>query len=114
MHSAGIVKNNLPGTQATVTFQNAIPAMPPSTANLNLLKQYSQISADLGYGAVHPTDLGARGAADISHVANVVTASLSGLGPAGYGSHSTQETLETNTLAIATERAALLIYRLTH
>lgn len=109
-----IVQQQLPGTQATVTFQEAIPAMPPTAKNTQLLKSYSAISNDLGYGAVTALDPGLRGAADISHVAAIVPANLAGLGPYGTGAHSTQETLDIHSLPIATARAAILIYRLTH
>jgi len=95
-------------------FQDGIPAIPPSQNNLNLLNQYSKASLDLGYGEIKLLDPGARGAADISHIANIVSANLAGLGVLGTGAHSTNETLDINSLPIQTERAAILIYRLIH
>lgn len=109
-----IVNSHLPVTEAFITFQDGIPAMPPTTANLELLKKYSQASIKLGYGAVNQLDPGSRGAGDISHIASLVSASLAGLGPVGTGAHSDKETLDIQSLSIQTERAALLIYWLTH
>lgn len=108
-----IVKQHLPGTNATIEFKNGIPAMPPSRSNLWLLKKFSAVNKDLGYGNIRPLDPGMRGAGDISFVANIVSSSLSGLGPIGSGAHTENETLELNSLPITTERAAILIYRLT-
>ena len=105
-----IVNQHLAGTTATITFQDAIPAMPPTTANLALLQKYSQASEKLGYGTIKPFDPGARGAGDISHIASIVTCALAGLGPLGTGEHSVKETLDISSLPIQTERAALLIY----
>jgi glutamate carboxypeptidase len=107
-----LVSQHLTGTSATLSFQDGIPSMPPSQANLDLLELYSEGSEDLGYGKVLPLDPGKRGAGDISHIAALVSACLAGLGPVGTGAHSTQETLDLASLVKQTERAALLIYRL--
>jgi glutamate carboxypeptidase len=108
-----IVAQHLPGTRATVQFEPAIPAMPPTDNNRQLLRQYSAVSEDLGYGAVKALPPGLRGAGDVSHVASIVPANLAGLGPVGYGTHSVIESIELNSLPIQTKKAALLIYRLT-
>lgn len=108
-----IVKQKLSGTKATVTFQDGIPAMSPTMNNLKLLKQYSNVSQDLGQGRIKPLDAGLRGAGDISHIAALVPANHAGLGPAGSGDHSIVEMVELKSLSIQTERAAILIYRLT-
>ncbi len=107
-----IVAQHLPGTRSTIHFQDQIPAMSPSTNNLALLKQYSQVSIDLGYGPVLEFDPKLRGASDISHIAQLVPANLGGLGPYGTGAHSEQETLDIHSLAIATQRTAVLINRI--
>jgi len=107
-----ILDQHLPRTQATIHFEEGIPAMPLSKANLHLLEIYSQVSQDLGYGKVKALDPGKRGAGDISHIANQVPAKLAGLGPVGTGAHSEQESLDLNSLTMQTQRAALLIYRL--
>ena len=107
-----IVAQHLPGTSATITFEDGIPSMPPTEGNLQLLKQYSKVSEELGYGPVKPIDPGLRGAGDISHIAAFVSANLSGLGPIGTDTHSIKETLEIPSLTMQTERTALFIYRL--
>jgi glutamate carboxypeptidase len=111
---AAIVKNHLSGTAASINFQDGIPAMPPTRGNLELLEKYSRASIDLEYGSIKPLDPRIRGASDISHIASIVPASLAGLGALGTGAHSTKETLDVRSLPIQTQRAAVLIYRLTH
>jgi len=108
-----IVKQHLPGTTASISFQDGIPAMSPTPNNLKLLKEYSVVSQDLGFGKVQTLDAGLRGAGDISYVAAIVQASLAGLGPMGDDAHSVKEKLEIPSLSMQTQRAAVLIYRLT-
>lgn len=108
----GIVARHLPGTSAEIAFTDGYPAMAPTEENQALLREYDAISRVLGYGPVLPFDPGARGAADISFVAPYV-AGLDGLGPQGSGAHTVRETIDLPTLNRATQRAALLIYRLT-
>lgn len=107
-----IVNKHLPETSARIEFLAGIPAMPPTPANEALLKQYSTVSEDLGYGKVRALDPDLRGAGDISHVASIVPANLVGLGPIGHGEHSEMESVEIASLSMQTKRAALLIYRL--
>lgn len=113
-HMSAIVQQHLPGTTASIQFQDGIPAMSPTKGNLELLKQYSNASIDLGLGSIKPLDAGERGAGDISHIASIVSGNLAGLGALGTGAHSTKETLDIHSLPIQTQRVALLIYRLTH
>lgn len=107
-----IVDNHLPKTQARINFTAGIPPMPPTPANAHLLKQYSRVSEDLGYGQISALDPDLRGAGDISHIALIVPANLVGLGPIGHNEHSEKETLEIPSLYMQTERAAVFIYRL--
>jgi glutamate carboxypeptidase len=107
-----IVEQNLPGTTARISFTEGYPAMAPTEGNYALMRQYSQVSEDLGYGALEVLDPGRRGAADISFVAPYTTA-LAGMGPVGAGAHSPSETLDLDSLAPAIKRAAVLLYRLT-
>lgn len=107
-----IVARNLPHTSAEISFGDAYPAMSPKPTNDSLLMIYDEGSRALGLGPITPLDPGARGAADISFVADQVAA-LSGIGPHGRGAHSTEDQLYLESLPIATARAAVLIYRLT-
>lgn len=109
-----IINAPLPGTKATMTFQDGIPPMEPTKANLALLNQYSDASMTLGFGPVTPFDAAHRGAGDISYVAHLVPQSLVGLGPIGVSTHSVHETLFIPSLQTQSIRAAVLIYRLTH
>lgn len=107
-----IVAQNLPHTTAEISFNDGYPAMSPKPANDSLMVIYDEISRALGYGPIEPLDPGARGAADISFVADGMEA-LSGLGPHGRGAHSVEDQLYLTSLPIATARAAILMYRLT-
>jgi len=107
-----IVKQNLPGTSASISYIDGIPSMAPTAANMNLLKRYSEASERLGYGPVKALQPGLRGAGDVSYVASIVSASLAGLGPLGVGSHSALETLDISSLPMQTQRAAMLMYLL--
>ena len=109
-----ITLQHLPLTTTTLTFDEGIPPMPVTDANLKLLNRYSQASQDLGLGTITAVDPSERGAGDISHIAALMEANLAGLGPSGTGTHTEQETLDLHSLTINTERAAILIYRLTH
>jgi len=87
--------------------------MSPSAGNDALLAFYSAVTEDLGYGPVIGNDPSARGAADISFAAPHVSAAIDGLGPVGEGGHTPNESLDLKTVREASERAAILIYRLT-
>ncbi|MEL7144717.1 MAG: M20/M25/M40 family metallo-hydrolase [Bacteroidota bacterium] len=108
-----IVNNgNLPQTSATISFQDSYPAMSPTEGNMQLLKQLSQLSEDMGFGEVKAYDPGRRGAADISFVAAYVDG-LDGLGTMGTGAHSPSETVDLSTMNDLIKRTALFLYRLT-
>ena len=107
-----IVGRSLPQTSAEISFTDEYPAMSPTEGTRRLLELFDEVSQDVGRGPITPLDPGARGAADISFVAPVVD-SLSGLGPVGGGSHSEEEDLHIGSVQVATERAAVFIYRLT-
>lgn len=107
-----IVAENLPGTSATITFEDGNPAMPPTAGNYRILAVVDTVSRALGRGPVEALDPGLRGAGDISFVAEYVDA-VDGLGANGMRSHSREERVNLKTLGPATERAAILIYRLT-
>jgi glutamate carboxypeptidase len=108
-----IVARHRPRTDATLTFVDGYPGMPPTAGNRELLALYDQASRDLGYGPVLEFDPGGRGASDLAFAASHVRlGSLGGLGLEGRGSHSPDESVDLGSLAKAAERAALLIHRL--
>lgn len=108
---SSIVRQHLAGTKSEVEFQDGIPAMTPTKANISLLHQYGCASSDLGLGEIKILDPSLRGAGDISYVADMVPANLVGLGPMGLGAHSVIEKVDIKSLVIQTRRAAILIYR---
>lgn len=107
-----IVAQHLPLTDATITFQDGIPAMPPTDGNYKLLSLLSKASVAMGLGEVKAWDPGLRGAGDISYVAPYISG-LDGLGAMGTGAHSLNENMDLRMFSDLTKRAALLIYRLT-
>ena len=109
---SAIVADHLPGTVATITFEDGNPAMPPTKGNLALLAVEDSVSRALGQGPVEALDPGKRGGGDISYISEYVDA-LDGLGVKGTRSHTPDERVDLRSLGPATERAAILIYRLT-
>ena len=107
-----VSNNNLPGTSASITFKNGIPAMEPTKGNESLVQILNKVSKDLGYGIVQAADPGSRGAGDISYVAKYIDC-IDGLGASGSGAHEPGEIIKLNEFPLLIERAALLIYRLT-
>ena len=108
-----IVAKNLPGTSATINFEDGIPAMTPSEGNYALLKQLDQVSRDLGSGPVDALDPADRGAGDVAYVSGIIPG-LDGLGiGGGENAHAAGEAANLATLPMLTKRAAILIYRLT-
>lgn len=107
-----IVAKNLPRTQAKLTFEDGIPAMTPSEAHYGVLKQFDQVSQDLGFGKIEALDPGQRGAGDIAFIAHLVP-SLDGLGGKGGNSHAPGEWTELEPMPMLIKRTAVLLYRLT-
>jgi glutamate carboxypeptidase len=107
-----IVGQSLPKTSATITFEDAYPAMSPTPANGELLRQVSAVSVDLGGPAVEPLDAGERGAGDISFAAPLIPG-VDGLGVKGEGSHAPGEAADLASLPFLIKRAAIVIHRLT-
>src|SRR3954470_10909909 len=107
-----IVAEHLAGTNATITFEDGNPAMPPTKGNLALLAVEDSVSRALGQGPVEALDPGKRGGGDISYVSEYVDA-LDGWGVRGMRSHAPDERVDLRSIGPATERAAILIYRLT-
>jgi glutamate carboxypeptidase len=107
----GIVAQHLRGTDATITFRDSYPAMPPTAAGENLLAQFNAVSLSLGYGPVEGDPPESRGAGDVSFVAPYIVG-MDGLGVSGRGAHSPDESVYLNSLTMAAERAAVLMHRL--
>lgn len=107
-----IVADHLPGTTASITFEDGNPAMPPTKGNMALLAVEDSVSRALGQGPVEALDPGRRGGGDISYISQYLDA-LDGLGVIGMRSHTPDERVDLRSIVPATERAALLIYRLT-
>lgn len=106
-----IVARHLPGTGATISFEDEYPAMSPTPGNARILAQYDSSSQALGYGKLEALDPGLRGAGDVSFVAPLIDG-LDGLGALGEGAHTPKENTNLNAMMMQTERAAVLINRL--
>ena len=107
-----IVADNLPQTNASISFTDSYPAMGPSDGNKEVLERLSEVSLAMKQGPVTAYDPGKRGAADISFVAEY-TEGIDGLGTMGTGAHTPQETVDLRTIKALIQRTAVLIYRLT-
>jgi len=108
----GIVENNLPGTDATLSFADGYPPLPPSESNRALLSVYSQVSEDLGFGSVEAVDPLRAGAADVSFASGRVEAAMDGIGLSGGNDHTADEFAELSRLDDLIARAAVFLYRL--
>lgn len=106
-----VVARNLPLTSASISFADSYPAMAPTEGNQQLSDLLSQVNQDLGREAMPILDASRRGAADISFVAPY-TDGLAGMGAYGKGGHTPNESLDLDSIPIAIQRAAILIYRL--
>lgn len=107
-----IAAQSLAQTSAEVSFNHGYPPMAPSSGNDELLRHYSAISEELGFGAVTAVDPRRAGAADISFAASRVDGALDGLGLMGDGGHTIDEVADLRTLPQQTQRAAILLYRI--
>ena len=106
-----LVAASLPGTHSTIRFSDGLPAMPPTAGNLRLLSIVSQVTIDLGLGSAVAGDPGARGAGDISDIAQYIDC-LDGLGASGTGAHKAGETINLREYPWLIKRAAILLARL--
>ena len=109
-----IAGQSLPGTEATLTFDDGYPPMAPSEGNRVLLARFDEVSRDLGFGPVTAVDPRNAGAADVSFTSGLVGTAIDGLGPGGGNDHTVDEWIDLPTLAQQTKRAAVLLYRLTN
>ena len=106
-----IVADHLPKTGATITFDEAYPAMAPTEAGRALINQLNEVNTTLGLPAMDEMDPMARGAGDIAFVAPYVPG-LVGTGVMGEGAHAEGETVFLDSIPRQAKRMALLMYRL--
>jgi glutamate carboxypeptidase len=99
-------------TSAVLEFHPGYPPMAQTPANIELLALYSQVSKDLGYGAITAVNPRNAGAADISFAASHVDMSLDGLGLMGSGGHTKDEVADMSSFVKNMQKSAILIYRL--
>jgi glutamate carboxypeptidase len=101
-------------TEATLTFEDGYPSLPPTDGNARLLADYDRASRDVGSGPVAAVSPDRAGAADVSFISGEVKSILDGIGLMGHDDHSPAETADLTTLPSQTKRAAILLYRLSH
>ena len=107
-----VVAASLPGTSATITFEDGGPPLAPTDGNRRLLAMVDQVSLDLGAGRVTAVDPMRAGAADVSYLGEHVPMIIDALGLKGDGGHTVNETADLRTLPLQTKRAAILLHRL--
>jgi glutamate carboxypeptidase len=111
---AVVADGPLAQTEATLTFEDGYPSLPPAEGNARLLAGYDRASRDIGSGPVAAVNPDRAGAADVSFISGTVKSIIDGIGLMGHDDHSPSETADLSTLPSQTKRAALLLYRLNH
>ncbi|MFA4894028.1 M20/M25/M40 family metallo-hydrolase [Brevundimonas sp.] len=107
-----IVDAHLPRTGAELVFgEGGYPPMAPSEGNIALLERLNIVNRDLGLPEMAAYDPARRGAADSGFVAADVD-TLGGLGVAGGNAHADGEWVDLDSLVRQSQRAAVLISRL--
>jgi glutamate carboxypeptidase len=106
-----IVAKHLPGTMATLEFQDNTPPMAPTEGNRALLARLNQANRDLGLPEMAEFPPAKRGAADSSFVAAWAD-TLAGMGPSGGTLHAEGEWLDIPSIALQAKRSAILMSRL--
>jgi glutamate carboxypeptidase len=111
---AVVADGPLAQTEATLTFDEGYPSLPPTDGNARLLAEYDRASRDVGSGPVAAVSPDRAGAADVSFISGDVKSIIDGIGLMGHDDHSPAETADLTTLPSQTKRAAILLYRLNH
>ncbi|MDP3657583.1 MAG: M20/M25/M40 family metallo-hydrolase [Brevundimonas sp.] len=107
-----IVDAHLPRTEAELVFaETGYPPMAPTEGNRALLARLNAVNRDLGLPEMAEYDPARRGAADSGFVAQDVD-TLGGLGAAGGNAHADGEWVDLDSLVRQSQRAAVLISRL--
>ncbi|MGE3275838.1 MAG: M20/M25/M40 family metallo-hydrolase [Vicinamibacterales bacterium] len=107
-----IVAASLPGTSATIEFDEGYPPLAPTPGNRELLSMYNEASQALGFGPVEAVNPDNAGAADVSFVADESRMIIDGVGLMGTGGHTVDETADLATLPMQAKRAAIVLLRL--
>ena len=107
-----VVAAHLPGTTATIEFDDGYPPLAPSAGNDRMLALYDQASRDLGLGEVIAVNPRNAGAADVSFTEGLVEMALDGVGLRGRNGHTPDETGDLRSLRTQAQRAAILLARL--
>lgn len=106
-----VERDHLPGTGATILFDQGYPPMAPTEGNKALLGKLNSVNADLKLPQMPALDPLKRGAGDISFVA-ADTDGLVGLGVSSDGDHTPNETADLDSMKRQAKRAAILMTRL--
>jgi len=107
-----VVAAHLPGTGASITFDDGYPPLAPSPGNDRMLALYDRASRDLGLGAIVAVNPRNAGAADVSFTEGLVEMALDGIGLRGRNGHTPDETGDLASLKTQAQRAAILLARL--
>jgi glutamate carboxypeptidase len=107
-----VVAAHLPGTSASIEFDDGYPPLSPSPGNDRMLALYDRASRDLGLGAVVAVNPRNAGAADVSFTEGLVEMALDGIGLRGRNGHTPDETGDLASLTTQAQRAAILLARL--
>lgn len=107
----GVAAKHLPGTTATLSFQDNTPPMAPTEGNRALLARLNTANKDLGLPEMAEFPPAKRGAADSSFVAAYAD-TLAGMGPSGGALHAEGEWLDIPSISLQAKRSAILMSRL--
>jgi len=107
-----VVAAHLPGTSASIEFDDGYPPLAPAPGNDRMLALYDRASRDLGLGTVVAVNPRNAGAADVSFTEGLVEMALDGIGLRGRNGHTPDETGDLASLKTQAQRAAILLARL--
>ncbi|HYV17758.1 MAG TPA: M20/M25/M40 family metallo-hydrolase [Verrucomicrobiae bacterium] len=107
-----VVAAHLPGTSASIEFDDGYPPLSPAPGNDRMLALYDRASRDLGLGTVVAVNPRNAGAADVSFTEGLVEMALDGIGLRGRNGHTPDETGDLASLKTQAQRAAILLARL--
>jgi len=108
-----IVAASLPKASAKIEFDDLVPPFPVTEGNRALMNVVDAAGRALGQAKLAERDPLAGGFGDVNFVCSLVSA-VDGLGVAGDGLHSPDESADPKSVGPMTARAAVLINRLLH